>query len=128
MLNTEPVMPAFVFERRQHVEREGFILAGQLVVDIPKQPRKRHMHMVTEIIANLTAAARSGSLPDSGLVVGWRGGSRPANAADIDDDEVMSAWAKQSLVIAVRVPPDGDHHIRIDSDTLAQMGLGPSRH
>jgi hypothetical protein len=39
----EPVtMPVFVFQRRHHVELEaGFTLAGQLVVDIPKEPSRR---------------------------------------------------------------------------------------
>jgi hypothetical protein len=102
-MTVQPIMAAFVFERRRQVELEaGFILAGQLIVDIPKQARMkcRQQRKITAIIQQLTDAARSGSLPEYGLDVGWHPGTCPANA-DWKDDGVL----------------------RIDSDAAQQMGL-----
>jgi hypothetical protein len=119
--------PAFVFQRRRHVELEaGFILAGQLIVDIPKGTKKlkgRHQRMIEEIIQRLTTDARSGLMPADALVFGWHGGSRPPNAVDTNNDEIMSAWAARSTAIGVRVDPRNDGFLRVDSDALRQMGI-----
>jgi hypothetical protein len=127
MTDTSFVMPAFVFHRRRHVELEaGFILAGQLIVDIPKtkKPKERDRRMVMKIIQQLTAEAQSGRMPIDGLIFGWHGGVKPPNAVDTNDDAIMSAWADRSMIIGVRVDPrPNDGSLRLDSDALAQMGL-----
>jgi hypothetical protein len=127
-MNEQTIFPAFAFQRRHHVELEaGFILAGQLIVDIPKtkKPKKHQRRMVMKIIQQLTAEAQSGRMPLDGLIFGWHGGVKPPNAVDTNDDAIMSAWADRSTIIAVRVdprPPSKDGP-RLDSDALAQMGL-----
>jgi hypothetical protein len=122
-----PEMPLFIFVRRSDIEREtGLILAGQLIVDIPKKtkkPKRRQQQMINEIMQQLTDGARSGQLPADTIVYGWRGGCRPANAVDVDNDALMAAWAKERIVIAVRVDPRNDGHVRVDSDMALQMGL-----
>jgi hypothetical protein len=41
----KPIMPLFVFERRRDIELEaGFVLAGQLIIDIPKRPKPKRCH------------------------------------------------------------------------------------
>ena len=83
MTDTTIAMPAFVFERRSHVELEaGFVLADQLIVDIPKgtKPKVRHQRMVNKIIQRLTAEAQSGRMPTDALIFGWDGGVKPPNA------------------------------------------------
>jgi len=120
-------MPVFVFMRRHDIEREtGLILAGQLIVDIPKsrkKPRRREQQMVAKIVQRLTAAAQSGQMPDDAIVYGWPGRSRPANAVDVDDDALMASWAKERVVIGVRIDPRNDGYLRIDSDMMLQMDL-----
>jgi hypothetical protein len=128
MSGDQPVMPAFVFQRHSHVEQEaGFILAGQLVVDLPKgtEPTERTKGMVQDIVNQLTAEARYGFMPADTVVCGWHGGAKPPNGVDIDNDDLMSAWVERSLTIAVRVDPrpPSDEGPRLDSDALAQMGL-----
>lgn len=59
-------------------------------------------------------------------MIGWHGGAAPENAVDTGDDAIMSAWAARSLAIAVRIDPREDGFLRLDSDALAQMGLGPA--
>jgi hypothetical protein len=128
MTDTTIAMPAFVFDRRRHVELEaGFLLAGQLFVDIPKGKLKgRDERFIHKIIQRLTANARSGLMqPTDALIVGWRGGVKPPNAADITDDKLMGAWAARSIEVVVRVDPRPPHKDgpRPDSDLLAQMGI-----
>jgi hypothetical protein len=60
-------MPIFVFQQRSDIEREtGLILAGKLIVDIPKGKRlTRHQEeLVAAIVQQLTARAQSGQIPD----------------------------------------------------------------
>ena len=45
------------------------------------------------------------------------------NAVDVDNDALMASWAKERVVIGVRVDPRNDGYLRIDSDALLQMGL-----
>ena len=127
-MNEQTIFPAFAFERRSHVEREaGFILAGQLIVDIRKGAKakltKGDQRMVREIIQQLTDDVRSGRMPKDAMVFGWRGGSRPPNAVDTSNDEIMSAWAARSIAIGVRVDPRNDGLMRVDSDAMRQMGI-----
>jgi hypothetical protein len=121
------VMPVFAFFRRRDIELEvGLILAGKLVVDIPKttKPKRRHQRMIAEIVQRLTEGARSHQMPDDAIVYGWPNNSRPPDAdATVDDDALMTNWAKSRIVIEVRVDPHNDGMVRIDSDTLRQMGV-----
>jgi hypothetical protein len=127
LTDAKTLFPMFVFERRSHVEREvGYILAGQLIVDIPnaKTLKRRHQRLVEEIIDQLIAEAQSGRMAEDAMVFGWHGRAHPSNEVDVTNDTIMSAWAKRSLVIAVRVGPrPSDGYLRIDSDQLRQMGL-----
>jgi hypothetical protein len=120
-----PTMPAFVFVRHADIEREtGLILAGKLIVDIPKstKPKGKHQRMIAKIVQQLIDHARSGQMPDNTFIYGWAGGSRPANAVDVHDDAVMAAWAKDRIVIALRVDPRNGDYFRVDSDMLLEMG------
>jgi len=123
---TGRVMPVFAFLRRRDIELEvGLILARKLVVDIPKttRPKRRHQRLIAEIVERLTEGARTMQMPDDAVVYGWPGNQRPANAADVDNDELMANWAKTRIVIEVRVDPRNDGVVRIDSDALRQMGI-----
>jgi hypothetical protein len=126
MQMTDTIMPAFVFERRHHVELEaGFTLAGQLIVDIPSgtELQDHHKQAIASIVQQLTAEAQSGRMPDDAMVYGWWGNSRPPNAADTNNDEIMIAWAKRSVAIGVRVSPRSDGMLRVDTDMLRQLDL-----
>ncbi|MCK1640339.1 hypothetical protein IVA95_22700 [Bradyrhizobium sp. 157] len=123
-MNEQKIMPLFVFQRRRHIELEGgSILAGQPIVDNPKQAqlKARHKQMINSIVQKLGAEATSGRMPADALVLVRT--ARPANAVETSNDKVMAAWAKNSLVIGVRVDPHNDGFLRIDSDQLRQMGL-----
>jgi hypothetical protein len=129
----EPVTPLFVFIRRRNIEFEaGFILAGQMIVDIPKseKPTEHQQQVIAKVIRRLTDDAQSGRMPEDAILYGWPASeaSRPANAIDIDDDAVMANWAKDRVVIGVRVDPRNDGYLRIDSDQLRQMGLAGNGH
>jgi hypothetical protein len=122
------VMPAFVFERRRDIELEtGLILAGALVIDIPKHVKleERHQRLIMEnIIGPLIKMTKSGEIPDSGIVFGWHNDCRPANADEITDNrELISKWAEPMLKIAIRVDPRNDEFVRIDSDLARDLGL-----
>jgi hypothetical protein len=123
---TKPTMPVFVFDRRSDIEcANDFLLAGQLIVDIPKykELQRRDQQLIIEIIQELTKAAMLGQLPADTLAIGWLGGCRPANAVDTDNDAVVTAWAQDRLTIALRIPRSLDELVRIDDDVLMQMGL-----
>jgi hypothetical protein len=125
-MTEQQIMPLFIFARRRDIEREtGLILAGQLIVDIPKRrkPKRREQQMLAAIVQQLTAQAQSGQIPDDAIVYGWPGGCRPANAVDVDDDVLMASWAKERMVVGVRVDPRNDGYLRVDSDMLLQMDL-----
>jgi hypothetical protein len=102
------------------------ILAGKLIVDIPKttKPKRRHQRMIAEIVQRLTEGARSQQMSGDAIVYGWPNNSRPPDAdATVDDDALMANWAKSRIVIEVRVDPRNDGKVRIDSDALRQMGI-----
>jgi len=106
---TKRVMPAFVFARRPDIEHQGgLLLAGILVVDLPKAAKenKRDMRLVEEIVQELTERARSGVLGDE-LTVGWHGGHKPENF-NRNDDVSLATWARGCLKITVRVGPPTD--------------------
>jgi hypothetical protein len=126
-MNDKRVMPVFAFLRRRDIELEtGMILAGKLIVDIPKttKPKRRHQRLIAEIVERLTEGARSQQMPDNAMVYGWPNNQRPANADEtINNDELMANWAKSRIAIEVRVDPRNDGMVRIDSDALRQMGV-----
>jgi hypothetical protein len=125
-MSERPIYPAFVFFRRHDIELEsGLLLAGQLIVDFAasEEPTRRQQQMVREMVQQLTDHAQSGRMPNDAQVIGWRDGRKPANAVDVDDDALMTAWAKDRLIIAVRVDPRNDGLMRIDSDMRRQAGL-----
>jgi len=114
--------PLFVFGRRCDIELEtGLILAGMLVVDIPKgtKLKRRHQRLVARIIQELLQHAQSGQMPHDALIHGWQD-ARPSNAAD---DSQIDSWAETRLHIAVRIDPRHDGLMRLDSDIRRQMGM-----
>ena len=119
--------PAFMFGRLRHIEIEtGLILAGTLVVDLPKdrEPKRKQKRMINEIVQQLIAAVRAGQMSEHDEVFGWRDGRRPDNAdAFVKSEEAQTNWAKDRLTIAVRVDPRDDGMLRIDSNLRKQMGL-----
>jgi hypothetical protein len=125
-MTEKQIMPFFVFVRRRDIEREmGFILAGRLVIDIPKRktPNRRQQRLINESVQELIEAAVSGQWPDGAVVYGWPGGCKPTNAVDVNDDAVMAAWAKEHMVVELRVDSGHGGQIRFDNDILLQMGL-----
>jgi hypothetical protein len=99
------------------------IFAGTLVVDFPKdrEPTPRQRKQIMEIVDDLIARAQSGQLSNDACLYGWPSeGGRPADAVDVDDDALMTGWIQRSLVIGVRVDPDGERFLWLDSDTLRQ--------
>jgi hypothetical protein len=125
--NATNIMPVFVFARRRDIEIEaGLILAGDLIVDIPKteKPKRRHQQMVGDIIWMLFADAQSGRMPDDAMIWGWPEGTLPANRDEIsNDDELMASWAETRMRIMVRVNPRNDGMMQVDSDMRRRMGL-----
>jgi hypothetical protein len=124
---SDPTKPVFAFFRRRDVELENdLILAGQLIVDIPKHAKmkERHQRLIAAIVQWLTAEVSAGNMPDDAIVYGWPGGRRPADPDEIiNNDALMSSWAKTRITIALRIDPRSDGKVRIDSDILRQMGL-----
>jgi hypothetical protein len=120
------IMPAFVFWRRRNIElEEGFILAGRLFMDIPRRAKLKgaDRRMIATIVRKLTEKAQSDQMPDDAIVYGWGDGLRPPNADAItSNNEVMAAWARNRLVIEVRVDPRSDGLMRVDSDLARQLG------
>jgi hypothetical protein len=120
---TKVDFPAFLFARRRDIEIEaGLILAGTLFLDIPKRRMERRQEqMILEITGQLYAMVRSGQMGDDAVICGWPHGAKPANAADVHDDALMGAWAKERIKIAVRIAPRYDGMLRIDSDIARQL-------
>ena len=64
--NTNKVFPLFAFQRRRHVELEAnLLLAGQLIVDIPRalKEKRRHRRMVEDIVQTLVEALATSCSP-----------------------------------------------------------------
>jgi hypothetical protein len=126
--STTAEFPAFVFERQHHVETEaGFVLAGLLIVDLPESSKmsNEEVCLLGEIVQQLGELAESGKMPDDAIVTGWRGGRKPSNAVDTNDDALMSAWAERSIGIVLRIQPRcGADHLRIVSDAPRHTGIG----
>lgn len=121
-------MPLFAFWRSRDVELEaGFILAGTLVLDVArlknKSMPKRTQRLINEIVQRLSVNAQSGRMANYDSVFGWPAEHKPLNAVDTSDEALMTAWAKDRLIIAVRVDHRNDGFLRVDSDMMRQMGL-----
>jgi hypothetical protein len=125
--NVNQVMPAFVFNRRRDIELEtGLILAGDLFVDVPDgaEIESRYQQICESIVQPLIEMAKSKRMPDNAMITGWPLGNHPENADEItDNNELMSAWAKRSLVMSLRIDPRDDGFVRIDSDMARELGL-----
>jgi hypothetical protein len=126
---TDRTFPFLYFARDCEAEREaGFKLAGKLILDVPKDhPRSQQFaEMLDDIIAQIRS--HIGESSDYVEIAGWSGGVKPENAVNTDDDELMAAWAKDCLQIAIRVDngPPGDH-LRLDRGLLPGLGGGPWR-
>lgn len=133
--NADLVMPWFYFERLPHIEQEaGFALAGTLYIDIPERKRKKAANgnlpeEVRDLIKALCEKAKDGSMDgDNTIRQGWRDGWKPPYGDEVTDDlELMQEWAKDKLVIVLRVSNqeiDSMDSIPIDSDVLLRHGLG----
>jgi hypothetical protein len=123
-MSSNTVFPLFAFERDHHTELEtGSVLAGTLIVDIPKgkKPKKRDMRMLDELVLWLADYAKSGRMPKDAQVIGWHTQDKPPNAVDTDNEELMSAWADRSFVIAVR---GADDTKQMDSIMRRESGSG----
>jgi len=73
---------------------------------------------IAEIVKQLTE--RPHQMPDDAIVYGWPNNSRPANADEtINNDELMTNWAKTRLAIEVRVDPRNDGMLRAPPATPA---------
>jgi hypothetical protein len=125
--NVNQVMPEFVFSRRRDIELEtGFILAGDLFVDIPDgaeiESRYRYQQICESIVQPLIEMAKR--MPDNAMMlIGWPLGNRPENADEItDNNELMSAWAKRSLAMGIWIDPRDDGFVRINSDMAIEFG------
>jgi hypothetical protein len=97
--------PTFVFHRRRDIELEaGFVLAGDLAVDIQKGTKlKAHdQQYIQHIVMQLTDFVQSGQMPDRDDLISGRS-DRPSNKDDINL-KVMKTWAQDRITIAVRVP------------------------
>ena len=123
------VMPVFAFMRRHDIELEtGLVLAGTLIVDIPKKTKleSHHQTMIALIIQHLTEWAKSGHMPHDGTAYAWPSGHRPPNADEItDNDALMASWAKERIIVAVRIDPLDDGMLRVDGDMKKAIGHRP---
>jgi hypothetical protein len=108
-MSDKPVFPLFAFQRDHDLEvKDGYILAGRLLL------KDEHELLAGEIVQLLLETPAKNS-----LTIGWGGDGRPPNAADVHDDEVMAAWAKDCIKIEVRVDPRRDDGcVRIPMDIL----------
>jgi hypothetical protein len=125
---TKEIMPVFAFFRCHDIELEGgFVLAGHLVVDIPKgtKPKRRHQKTLSNIIKGLLRADRAEKLPRHNVACyGWDENNRPENFREIeDDDALMKAWADRCISVGIRVCAHDDGMMRLDSHLLRQIGL-----
>jgi hypothetical protein len=119
----------FVFERHRDIELEaGYVLAGILVVDLPKpdrmsaKVRAEAQQMTSEIILQLSKMAASGYMPEDAKIFCWKDGKdRPDEITE--DAELMRAWRNDRLCIGVRTSKDGK--FAADSGMMQAAGLMP---
>src|SRR5262252_4890710 len=90
---SEMTKPYFVFRRLHDIELEGgYILAGMLIIDIPKQTElnKQHDCLIKEIIQELVQRALF-EMPHGAVIHARPSGSgRPWNA-DFKDEEAIKS-------------------------------------
>jgi hypothetical protein len=117
-------MPVFVFRRKHDVELEAdLILAGRLFIDLPREVEMTEdkQQMIGHYLRLLTDEAESGRMYTDAVIYGWRNGRKPPNAVDVNNDEVMAAWAKDCLIIEVRIDPRTSDYVLLDSDIIRQL-------
>ena len=102
--SVEVSVPAFVFMRDDDLEASaGYFLAGDLIVDMPKH-EEPDSAVIDSIVQQLAECRRLGQMPNNkAYVIGWFDGSKPKNAIDTDDEELMAAWAEDRICVGVRV-------------------------
>jgi hypothetical protein len=101
-MTEQPIKPVFVFLPCADINRPG--MGGILIIpDIPKPGRSGltgdQAAFVDEIVRHLMELANSGADMEC-TIAGWDE-DKPANAADIDDDNVTKAWAAVYMTLAV---------------------------
>jgi hypothetical protein len=106
-------LPNFIFARLIDIERDlGLVLAGALVTDIPRSrrnPSKRDMRVLAEIIEQLTAKALDD--PDMFEAGIWRSGSKPDGGANPPfDNDAVKGRMDRCLCIEVRVRAEEMDH------------------
>jgi hypothetical protein len=116
-------MPAFVFIRDRQVEVEtGYELAGKLVTSYSKSAEPNQGE-VAAVIQELTRRARSGEMPHDAVECCWVGG-KPPSATEPTDAE-MVAWAKDHIIIEVRVDPPNDEFLCVGETDLRRLDVIP---
>jgi hypothetical protein len=117
-------MPAFVFIRERQVEIEtGLTLAGQLITSWPKniKLKKKHQRQISALMQELKLAALAGRIPDDAIAHLWDR-SRPLGAINPTIEE-LQAWAKDHIVIAVRIDPRNDGIMRLGETDMRRLGV-----
>jgi hypothetical protein len=110
---TEMPSPLFSFRRDHNTEvGEGFVLAGMLFVDIPKERMQdeRNREVIKGVIDNLAQQARTGRLPLDYLGYGWRDAIPENDKAILTNEEHMTSWRKRCTKIDVRIAKRGTIH------------------
>ena len=107
-------LPDFIFGRNKAVEQAGgFVLAGQLVTDIPKRtkPKRRDSELIASIIQRLVDAARlDPDLQEAGV---WRGGRKPDDGlAPPFPAAAMIDRMRRCVVVVVRPAQRRAHRTR----------------
>jgi hypothetical protein len=103
---TEMPSPLFGFRRDHDVEvGEGFVLAGRLFVDVPKERMQdeRNREVIKGVIDNLVQQARIGRLPLDYFGYGWRDAVPENDEAILTNEEHMTSWRKRCTKIDVRI-------------------------
>jgi hypothetical protein len=103
---TEMPLPLFGFRRDHDAEvEEGFVLAGMLFVDVPKERMQdeRNREVIKGVIDNLAQQARTGRLALDYLGYGWRDAVPENDEAILTNEEHMTSWRKRCTKIDVRI-------------------------
>jgi hypothetical protein len=122
--NAAPRLPDFIFGRDKFAEEQcGFLLAGRLVTDIPKdtkEPSNEDQKLIGKIIQALLEEVRNDPhLQEVGI---WRGGVKPDHRISPPfPDDLMIARMKRCIVVGVRVDPRNDGMMRFDDGMLAEI-------
>jgi hypothetical protein len=117
----------FCFERQREIELENteYVLAGHLVIDIPKSAADdaKTKKVVNDIVLELSKMAGSGRMPEDALIFCWKDGkSRPDEITDDQEFVVLlQEWADDRLRVGVRTSKT----VFGDSELMQAAGLMP---